>query len=493
MGSIPLTANALRPPDYGEAMKNVVQMQQAGQQNKLNQLQIEQGQLALQQGQMNLDDQKKVREAFQETGGDIDKTIATAAKKGVSPQMLTQLQQHSIDVKTKLAALSQDQLKIAATQNDNLIGVLQPVKDAPPEKKAEAYQASLQKVMQNPQAYGITDPSQIPQQYPGDDAISQQILLHQGGKQQFENQIKERETKAKEQEAQTRQTQATMASNRLQAEMPGGPLQDVGRAEMQDWIQKNPGKGPAEFMAYKAGLVPKINFNLQANAAGGLKDQALDNAAEQYWATGKLPPGGRGPAVMAQNQKIMNRASELHAGESITEGSATYAANKRSLEGLQKQFDQVTAFENTAGKNLDVFLNTAKKVVDSGSPLINRPLRSVVGSMVGSEEQAAFNAARTTALTEIAKVLNSSNAAGGVLSDSARHEVESLIGPNATLGQIYKAAGVLKQDMANRHEAYQDQIKDIQSRMGGKKSPQQQPTATPSGGFDWSKFPKVNQ
>jgi hypothetical protein len=243
----------------------------------------------------------------------------------------------------------------------------------------------------------------------------------------------------------------------------------VDQQELADFL-KNPPHGykgtPTEYARWKATLAPQAQVVISNAAAGGLKDAALDNAAEKYWSQGVLPAGGRGPAVMAQNQKIMNRAAELHSGESIVEGSAAYKANLDSLKKLQTNFDQVTAFENTAGKNLDVFLKTAKNVVDSGVPLINQPLRTVTGK-VGGTDQIAFDTARTTALTEIAKVLNSSNASG-VLSDSARHEVEGLIGKDATLAQIYSAANILKQDMANRHESYAAQIKDIQGRMPNK-------------------------
>lgn len=240
----------------------------------------------------------------------------------------------------------------------------------------------------------------------------------------------------------------------------------VDQQEMADYIGKHPGKGASDYAAWKASLAPKASNDAASAAAGGLGDAALDNAAEMYWSKGVLPAGGRGQAVMAQNHKIMARAAELHPGESIVEGSSIFKANEASLKHLQTNFDQVTAFENTAGKNLDVFLKQAKKVVDSGIPLINQPVRTVVGKM-GGEDQVAFDTARTTALTEIAKVLNSSNASG-VLSDSARHEVEGLIGKDATLAQIYSAANILKQDMANRHESYADQIKDIQNRMPNK-------------------------
>jgi hypothetical protein len=255
---------------------------------------------------------------------------------------------------------------------------------------------------------------------------------------------------------------------------PGVPLENQ---EAAAWLKQNPTKNLADYAKYHASLNPIAQIQAANSAGGGLQQTAIDQAAERYATTGQLPPAARGVAGLAQNRQIMNRAAELHPEGNLAENSAEYAANKSSLTGLQKNFDQVSAFENTAGKNLDVFLKTAKSVVDSGSPWINQPLRSVATGALGSSDQAAFNAARQTAVTEIAKVLNSSNASG-VLSDSARHEVEGLIGPTATLKQIYSAANILKQDMANRHQAYQDQINDIKSR-GVKPGNQPQQNAQP--------------
>lgn len=298
----------------------------------------------------------------------------------------------------------------------------------------------------------------------------------------------------------------------------------VEQQEMQDWIKQNPGKGPADFLHYKATLPIDTRYSLESgggipgnptSAAAnpeqtakkfGMTQEAFDQAAEKYYTTGQLPQVGRGISGIALNRQLMNRAGELHPGASLAENSAEFKANQNSLSKIQSNFDQVSAFENTAGKNLDLFLQTAKPVLDSGSPWINQPLRSVASGALGSADQAAFNAARQTAVTEIAKVLNSSNASG-VLSDSARHEVEGLIGPNATLRQIASAANILKQDMANRHQAYQEQIGDIQGRMrtGSNNNPPNNPppatqqfshvSASGDYGWDgtqWVKIPKAN-
>lgn len=211
-----------------------------------------------------------------------------------------------------------------------------------------------------------------------------------------------------------------------------------------------------------------------------LSPEAVDQAAEKYSQTGQLASGlSRSPTTTAA---IIKRAAELHPDQNLAENEGAFKSNQASLTKLQTTFDNVSAFENTAGKNLDVFLKQAKTIADSGSPWINKPLRDVDKNVLGSEDMAAFNAARVTAVTEIGKVLNSANASG-VLSDSARQEVSELIGKDATFKQITKAAGILKQDMANRHESYRLQIQDIQQRMGSKAAPsgETKPAATKGG------------
>lgn len=251
----------------------------------------------------------------------------------------------------------------------------------------------------------------------------------------------------------------------------------VEKIEMKDWLAKNPGKSPSDFMRYQKTIVPAFNFNLQTGGAAapgtpvadvakkfGMSQAAFDQASEKYFQTGTLPPIGRGMAGPALNKSIMNRTAELHPEGSLAENASAFKANSDSLKKLQGQRDAVVAFENTAGKNLDLFLNQAQKVVDSGSPWINRPLRTISQAALGSADLAAYNTARQVAINEIAKV-TSNPGMSGTLSDSARHEVENFNPASATLRQTLAVAKVLKQDMSNRRVSYDDQIADIQGRM----------------------------
>ena len=66
---------------------------------------------------------------------------------------------------------------------------------------------------------------------------------------------------------------------------------------------------------------------------------------------------------------------------------------------------------------------------------------------------------------EIARIVQNPNLTGQ-LSDSARHEIEVFNPQNATLKQTIAVMELLKQDMANRKNSLDTQLKDTRSRIG---------------------------
>jgi hypothetical protein len=197
-----------------------------------------------------------------------------------------------------------------------------------------------------------------------------------------------------------------------------------------------------------------------------LNPQALDQAAEMYARTATLPPVAQGRGGALIRAAIANRAAELRPETNLAGNKASYHADSASQTKLQGMVDNTDAFERTALANLDTFLGTARNVVDRGSPLWNAGARQFATRFAGDPKMASFNAARQTAVQEIGKVLGGASA-GGAISDSARHEVESLLPADASLAQIEQAAAILRKDMLNRRQSYQQQLHEIQGRAGG--------------------------
>jgi hypothetical protein len=193
-----------------------------------------------------------------------------------------------------------------------------------------------------------------------------------------------------------------------------------------------------------------------------LSPAGLDAAALMYAKTGVLPPLGMGDKTT--RKQIINRAAEMIPGLDIASSKADFAANTQSLQAMQKQRDAIGAFEQTARKNIDIFLDAAGKIVDTGSPLANSLVRQITGKMLGSPDQAAYDAARQVAVNEIAKIVSNPTLAG-TLSDSARHEVEAFNPGTATLAQSVRVMRLLKQDMDNRTSALDDAIAGIKGRI----------------------------
>lgn len=209
------------------------------------------------------------------------------------------------------------------------------------------------------------------------------------------------------------------------------------------------------------------------NDVTDLSAAGLDMAALNYRKTGQMPALGNGDKTT--RKRIIDRAAALTpddvarieaGGVDVAANRAEYGATSDTLKKLNAQRASIGAFEQTAQKNIDIFLDQARKITDTGSPLLNTPVRLITGKVLGAPDQAAYDAARQVAVNEIAKI-TSNPTLSGTLSDSARHEVESFNPQNATLKQTIAVMKLLKRDMANRAQSLDDAIAQQRGTLRG--------------------------
>lgn len=474
---VPQVEDPMQAYARAQALKSLIGQQQIQQQ------QVQQAGIQTQMLQQQQRDQQIWTQALLQSGGDPDKASQIAQQSGASGQSVMQHNQALLQYREGLTKLATSQLDLDKAKFDNIgkqNNLIANAIDAVKTSKDPA--TEYQNQLANLTRQGVNT-SGIPQQYdPNQIAIAEASAkgaqkLHQEAKEQADLQL----------------SQGKLGMlNQYGTESPT----DMDKG-IRDYLQSHnlPNTAQNREIARDAWIkqtkvVPQVAvYNAQAAAGGGvLNDEALDLAARLYRSTGELPRNYRSPGMITA---VMNRAGQIDKEEGTTDiasNRAVYQANTASLRKLQSQSDALQAFENTGLKNLNQFLGTAKKVVDSGSPWINQPLRAVSQQGMGSADMAAFNAARQVATVEIARVLNNPGLTG-VLSDTARAEVNSLISPNANLQQIYSAANILKQDMENRRVSYNQQISDIQQRMKGTQKPEQNQWKAPA---DAPQAPKEN-
>lgn len=209
--------------------------------------------------------------------------------------------------------------------------------------------------------------------------------------------------------------------------------------------------------------------NQRITQAGKADDQPLtpeatEMLADMFARTGTMPTMGQGGVAASNRKQIFNAAAKKYQGLDLASMASAYKANVGSLVGLQANLDKVKSFEKTAFKNLDTFIDQAQKVVDSGSPLINRGLRSFSDQVLGSPTMAAYNAARQIVIPEFTRIMNSTDLKGQ-MTVNARKEMDAVIRGDATLAQILNVAKVLKADSDNRVQSAQDMIDEVNSRI----------------------------
>jgi len=446
---------------------------------QLQQQQVQSGQLSLQEQQREAQDAQAVRDAYKNSGGDLDKFQQNMVTAGVGPKASLAATTMINGMRTSVNNLGESDLKLVQTKHEQLAPLIDTVLQAAPESQAALWTAQINDAAKR----GLITPQEAAQhaQYPGPDGVK----IYSNSLKTVDQLMKERQEDIDQQKANQGDWKegggGTLVNVNPKSPQFGKIVRGAGPVDQQEMnsyltADKVPGevlppeqRTPASFVFWKAKQSP-----MAVVMGNMLKGPAIDQAAERYSTDGTLPSGfARSPGTTAA---IIQRSAELHPEQNLATNKATFQADTGALKQVQKQFDVMNAFEGTALRNLDLYAQTAAKIPDLGARFANVPLRMITGSMIGADNMAALKAARETAATEVAKVLGSATGSG-VLSDSQKKEAQDVIDGNLPLSATLAVVNTLKQDMANRHQSYQADIDAIKGRLGAKPG-----AAQPGGG-----------
>lgn len=161
---------------------------------------------------------------------------------------------------------------------------------------------------------------------------------------------------------------------------------------------------------------------------------------------------------------------------------ANFKAQAGSIGKLVPQLNAIEAYEQTAKFNGQRLLDMVDKIDNTGIPVIEGYARRAQKA-TGDPDQAEFQSVLAQYQTEAARIINNPNLTG-ILSDSARHEMQEIIGGNMSASQIKRVVNRLNTEFEFRKNAIKQQVGvagQSMTNIGNIQSPQPLgPPATPT-------------
>lgn len=457
MGSIPLPALSLRPPqqqsDPVERYARLAQLKSMIQEQPLRQQalqqQVQSGQLDMQQRQRELDSSSAIMQSYQEANGDLSKAHELASKTGKAlPSDLIKLKE--ADARMRVNAMEQLKAKgeLALQQGNLMSDVANSVWDAPPEDRPLVYQAKLAQL----QAAGV-DVSKMSPQYPGDEPFNVARLALQSHKNYLDEAAKKATTQKTIADAAAKTAETDFYAN-PSAHPNGAPGVPVETVQMQDWLTKNPGKGASDYgvaiAGQKAAAEAKARqpYEMALAAQRQALSQGDPRAAAQLLVDGdatlgELKSRGATPDFIS---KTLYYAKQRSGGK--------YNAQQAEAEFNVAKSPANTAFFGSAksltdkGGTLDQLAEAGKHIPQSDITALNT-LADWQKAATGNGPLAHYAATALGVADDYAKVMG-----GGQGSDTSRAQALRLIqtnaGPDARAGALQGIRGAVDSQVNSR-------------------------------------------
>lgn len=466
MGSIPLAANNLRVPEQPNALEQYARLVQLQQQQKMMPGQLQQQQQQIQAGQQEnqqraqaLKDQTAMTAAYKTWDGkNPDDLAKLVSDNGGSATARTNIEQHYLGLKKTYSDIAKtdaetgkNNLDILKQKNDNTLGAITAAESVPDEQLgahlAQTVQQLTQQQMLDPEhaqmGQALVQGLQSGQMQPAD--ARQALAIFKKGLQSNSQQLAQAKEEAEAKKNNAQAVKDTEETNLIKKF--GGT--SVEAQQQADWLAKNPGKGPADFMAYKAKLVPQLNFNLQNSGATGTPGQpsAMAKAIaanEMKWsdAVSARTPMNVKTALLAEVKSInpAYKSSDFDVEKKVQEKATSGSWS-----------DQLTAI-NTAREHMATFKQTAD-ALGNGNVLYANKVGNWMGTQFGQDKATNFNVARSAFAGEVGKAFAGANVGVG-----DRQELIDKINESSSWAQLKGYADTADKLLAGKQKSIKESV-----------------------------------
>jgi len=205
-----------------------------------------------------------------------------------------------------------------------------------------------------------------------------------------------------------------------------------------------------------------------ASGSGGVVFPPLDEAALDQFAHAAV----KDPNVLSRMSKrdpnyvrLMNRMATLYPDHPYAESWAQYKGDVAAGVDNAKTVARIRPYERMLGKNAQIVLDAMDKIPDSEVMGVNAFTRGL-GRQLGSAEIAQFDQALNAFSNEAARILVSGPTLAGMLTDSARRDLQAVHSGNFSKKQLAAVIKITEAEATNRLDSLVDEGIFITKRTG---------------------------
>jgi len=210
------------------------------------------------------------------------------------------------------------------------------------------------------------------------------------------------------------------------------------------------------------------------------KDE-IDTLGVYFNLTGKMPSLGRGKQSTKIRTQIIQAAALIalkgeglpmeedktptEAALSMVSGQSDTKSIQGALNFLEKQDVAMGSFVDNIGEQVDRVNELSKDLKTFDTRILNKPLRFVRGSILGSPLQAKYDMFLTEIESEIGKLASGSAASIAELSQGAQEKWAKIHDKNLSVGDMLSLLEETKTAAALRHKTVQAQLDKTRRKM----------------------------
>lgn len=201
----------------------------------------------------------------------------------------------------------------------------------------------------------------------------------------------------------------------------------------------------------------------QKTKAGTVDQNVLDGMLKIYNKTGAIPAGMGNASVALKKAFYAALGGDTNLVDDATANATALSAAKGALKTQETQYEATKTSIGTLKSSMDRVGKYLQPLIDTGSPVLNGPLRDAAGKGMGSTTYSAFENEINTIATEYGKIITGASASIAGVSVQSVEDIKVALNTKITVAQLQTVLDAMRQDVNARLISQKGTIDQITS------------------------------